>query len=118
MILSIDLPPSPYAQHSHYLKVRDRASYEFALVSVAAALDLQNGTIQSARIAIGGVAHKPWRSEPAEAALQGKKLDRAAFEAAGKAAIEGAKPYKFNAFKVEMTKRAVMQALALAGGQA
>lgn len=117
LILSIDLPPSPYAQHSHYLKVRDRASYEFALVSVAAALDLQNGAIRSARIAIGGVAHKPWRSEPAEAALQGKKPDRAAFEAAGTAAIEGAKPYKFNAFKVEMTKRAVMQALALAGGQ-
>ena len=62
LILSIDLPKSPYAQHSHYLKVRDRASYEFALVSVAAALELDGNTVRSARIALGGVAHKPWRA--------------------------------------------------------
>ena len=73
LILSIDLPKSSYASHSHYLKVRDRASYAFALVSVAAALELDGKRISSARIALGGVAHKPWRSEDAEKALVGAR---------------------------------------------
>src|SRR5579863_4542546 len=83
LIISIDLPASPYAAHSHYLKVRDRASYEFALVSVAAALEVDGETIRSARIALGGVAHKPWRAESAEQLLVGKKLSADLFEAAG-----------------------------------
>jgi xanthine dehydrogenase YagS FAD-binding subunit len=118
LILSIDLPPSPYADHSHYLKVRDRASYEFALVSVAAALELDGGTIRSARIALGGVAHKPWRAAAAEQLLIGKRPEPAVFEAAGREAVAGAKPYRENAFKVELAKRAVARALANAGGLA
>src|SRR5205807_1852258 len=80
LIVSIDLPASRYAAHSHYLKVRDRASYEFALVSVAAALELDNGVIRSARIALGGVAHKPWRAESAERLLTGQKAAPQVFE--------------------------------------
>jgi xanthine dehydrogenase YagS FAD-binding subunit len=118
LILSIDLPASPYATHSHYLKVRDRASYEFALVSVAAALELDGGTIRSARIALGGVAHKPWRAESAEKLLTGQKAEPKLFEAAGQEAIRGAKPYRENAFKVEMAKRAVTRALENAGSVA
>jgi xanthine dehydrogenase YagS FAD-binding subunit len=118
LILSIDLPPSPYAGHSHYLKVRDRASYEFALISVAAALSLDGGTIRSARIVLGGVAHKPWRAAGAEQILIGKPVGTAAFEAAGQEAIAGAKPYRQNAFKVELVRRAVARALAEAGGAA
>src|SRR5579863_2843060 len=92
LVLSIDLPRSPYAGHSHYLKVRDRASYEFALISVAAALELDGGAIRSARIVLGGVAHKPWRVAAAEHSLIGKPPGSAAFEAAGLEAVAGAKP--------------------------
>jgi xanthine dehydrogenase YagS FAD-binding subunit len=116
LILSIDLPPSPYAGHSHYLKVRDRMSYEFALVSVAAALDLDGRTIRSARIVLGGVAHKPWRVTTAEQMLVGKPTGSAVFEAAGEEAIAGARPHRQNTFKVNLVKRAVTRALAEAGG--
>jgi xanthine dehydrogenase YagS FAD-binding subunit len=115
LILAIDLPPSPYAEHSHYLKVRDRASYEFALVSVAAAFDLDAGVIKSARIALGGVAHKPWRTLEAEASLIGKQSGPEAFTAAAEMAVAGAKPHRDNAFKVELAKRAVARALENAG---
>jgi xanthine dehydrogenase YagS FAD-binding subunit len=118
LILSIDLPPSPYAAHSHYLKVRDRASYDFALVSVAAALEMQNGTIKSARLALGGVAHKPWRAEKAEALLAGRQANAAAFEAAANEALTGAQPLQQNAYKVELARRAIVRALTLAGGVA
>jgi xanthine dehydrogenase YagS FAD-binding subunit len=118
LILSIDLPQSPYAAHSHYLKIRDRASYDFALVSVAAALEMQNGVIHSARLALGGVAHKPWRSEKAEALLAGKQPNAAAFEAAAAEALSGAQPLKQNAYKVELAKRAIVRAFTLAGGAA
>jgi xanthine dehydrogenase YagS FAD-binding subunit len=118
LILSIDLPASPYANHSQYLKVRDRASYEFALVSAAVALDLEDDRVRSARIALGGVAHKPWRCEEAEQGLIGKKIGRDVFEVAAKESIAGAKTYKYNKFKVEMAKNAVAQALATAGGLA
>ncbi len=116
LILSIDLPASPYAAHSHYLKIRDRASYEFALVSVAAALDIDDGTIRSARVVLGGVAHKPWRAESAERLITGQTPERTLFEAAGREAVAGAKSYRGNAFKPEMAKRAVVRALANAGG--
>jgi len=118
LILSIDLPPSPYAGHSSYLKIRDRASYEFALVSVAAALELDGETIRSARIALGGVAHKPWRVEAAERVLIGKKATPGLFQAAGREAITGARPYRENGFKVEMVRRGVARALAQAAGVA
>jgi xanthine dehydrogenase YagS FAD-binding subunit len=118
LILSIDLPKSSYAAHSHYLKVRDRASYAFALVSVAAALDLDGSNIRSARLALGGVAHKPWRSEKAEQMLAGKPLTPESFQAAADELVAGAKPYEFNAFKVEMAKHAVVRALTVAGGLA
>lgn len=118
LILSIDLPPSPFAAHSHYLKVRDRWSYEFALISVAAALDLDGGRIRAARIALGGVAHKPWRVEKAEAALAGQAPARALFESAATQALAEAKTYRYNTFKVEMAKRAIVSALTLAGGTA
>jgi xanthine dehydrogenase YagS FAD-binding subunit len=116
LILSIDLPRSPFAPHSHYLKVRDRASYEFALVSVAAGLEVVDGYIRSARIALGGVAHKPWRTDQAEKLLADQKPSRDLFERAGQAAIAGAKPRPQNAFKVELAKRAVARALTIAGG--
>jgi len=118
LIVSIDLPVSPYAAHSRYIKVRDRASYEFALVSVAAALEVDRGTIRSARIALGGVAHKPWRAESAEKLLVGKSAGAEAFEAAATEAIAGAKPYQHNRFKVELARRAVLRALTEAGGAA
>ena len=116
LILSIDLPKSPYAAHSHYLKVRDRASYAFALVSVAAALEMDGGTIKSARLAMGGVAHKPWRAEEAEAALVGKPANEQSFRAAAKLSVAGAKTYEHNAFKVPMAQEAMVRALTIAAG--
>lgn len=119
LVVSIDLPSSPYAQRSHYLKVRDRASYEFALVSVAAALDVDGGgRVRSARIALGGVAHKPWRAHESEKLLTGNALDHSLLERAAEAAVFGAKPYRDNAFKVALAQRSVARALAVAGGLA
>jgi xanthine dehydrogenase YagS FAD-binding subunit len=115
LITAVELPASPYAAHSHYLKVRDRASYAFALVSVAAALDLRDGVIRSARIALGGVAHKPWRATEAEVALNGRRMDVAAFEQAAALALRDARPYTHNRFKVELARRAVARALRHAG---
>lgn len=116
MILSIEMPPSPYAAHSQYLKIRDRSSYEFALVSVAAALELQDGTIRGARIALGGVAPKPWRVRSAEQDLTGKTPSPDLFETAGREASAGAKPYRDNAFKTDLVRRAVTRALSIAAG--
>ncbi|MEN9565457.1 MAG: hypothetical protein RLZZ69_653, partial [Cyanobacteriota bacterium] len=92
-------------------KLRDRASYAFALISVAAALEIQDGEIQQARMALGGVAHKPWRSPEAEEFLAGKTAETETFQQAAEIALQGAKPLKYNAFKVEMTKRAIRRAL-------
>lgn len=118
LIVSVDLPDSPNAWRSHYLKVRDRASYAFALVSVAAALDIDNGTIKAARIAMGGVAHKPWRSLEAEKILVGAKPNEETFKAAAEATVREAKPQKYNKFKVEMAKRAIVRALTTVGEMA
>jgi xanthine dehydrogenase YagS FAD-binding subunit len=121
LIVAIDLPPSPFAAHSHYLKVRDRASYAFALVSVAAALDLQDGAVRDLRLVLGGVAHKPWRAVEAEDVLRGQALDEAVITRAAAAAVAGARPYQHNAFKVELAQRAIVRALGvlrLAGGVA
>ncbi len=117
LILSVDLPKSPYAGHSHYLKVRDRASYAFALVSVAAAVELDGNTIRSARLAMGGVAHKPWRAEAAEKSLVGKPATAENYHAAAELALQGAKTYQYNAFKVPMAKQTMVRALTIAAGQ-
>jgi xanthine dehydrogenase YagS FAD-binding subunit len=118
LIVAIDLPPSPFAARSHYLKVRDRASYAFALVSVAAALDVQDGVVRDLRLVLGGVAHKPWRAIEAEDALRGQALDEAGIARAAAAALTGAQAYQHNAFKVELAQRALMRALRTAGGLA
>jgi xanthine dehydrogenase YagS FAD-binding subunit len=115
LIVAIELPRSNFARNSYYLKVRDRASYAFALVAVAAALELDGGTIRQARVVLGGVAHKPWRSREAEAALAGKPASEESFRRAAEAALQDAKPLAHNAYKVELGKRAVVRALMRAG---
>lgn len=116
LITAIDLPASPFAQRSYYLKVRDRASYAFVLVSVAAALDIQGGAIRQARVAMGGVAHKPWRATEAERALVGARADEQTFRKAAEAAMKGARGYEHNGFKVEMGRRALVRALNIVAG--
>ena len=111
LITSIDIPKNSFADNSYYLKVRDRASYAFALVSVAAALEIGGGKIKQARIALGGVAHKPWRTGEAEKALAGKTATDESFVAAANAAMKDAKPLEHNKYKVELGKRAIVQAL-------
>ena len=118
LITAVELPASALARGSYYLKVRDRASYEFALVSVAAALDVAGGTIRGARVALGGVAPKPWRSHDAESALAGKPANAQTFAAAADAATRGMRGYGQNDFKIALTRRAVARALAHAGGVA
>jgi xanthine dehydrogenase YagS FAD-binding subunit len=111
LIVAIDLPKSNFAKNSYYLKVRDRASYAFALVAVAAAFEIEGGTIRQARVVLGSVAHKPWRSQEAEAALVGQPATEENFRRAADAALAGAKPLEHNAYKVELGKRAVVRAL-------
>jgi xanthine dehydrogenase YagS FAD-binding subunit len=115
LIVEVRVPCAPYARRARYLKVRDRSSYEFALVSTAAALDIERGVIRAARIACGGVGTRPWRMRPSEAALVGKSPDRAAFEAAARLAVEGARPSKGNRYKVELLPRTIVRALEMAG---
>jgi xanthine dehydrogenase YagS FAD-binding subunit len=112
LITSIDIPAVPFAKRSMYLKVRDRASYAFALASAAVALDIESGTIRAARVALGGIGTKPWRSHEAEAALIGKKSGDAAFRGAANAALASARSHKDNQFKVELAKRTLVRALA------
>ena len=113
LITAVDLPAIPFATRSHYLKVRDRASYAFALVSVAAALEMDGGRIKSARVALGGVAHKPWRATKAEQALAGKKAEATSYRAAAEQELAAARGYKYNSFKIELAKRAITQALSI-----
>ena len=111
LITAVELPKSSFAKNSYYLKVRDRASYAFALVAVAAALELDGKTIRQARVVLGGVAHQPWRSSEAEAALAGKPVGEDTFRRAADLALAGARPLEHNAYKVELGKRAVVRAL-------
>jgi xanthine dehydrogenase YagS FAD-binding subunit len=111
LIVGVELEPAALYARSHYLKLRDRASYEFALVAVGAALEVVDGTIRAARIALGGVATVPWRAHAAERALIGATADARSFAAAADAALEGAMPRRHNAFKVELTRRAILRAL-------
>jgi xanthine dehydrogenase YagS FAD-binding subunit len=112
LITAIDLPALPFARRSHYLKVRDRASYAFALASAAVALDVQGSTIRAARVALGGVGTKPWRSMAAEHALVGRPATAATFRAASQAALADAKPLHDNRFKVPLARRTLERALA------
>ena len=117
LIVAVALPAMPFAARSHYLKVRDRASYTFALVSVAAALDLgPNKRINDARVALGGVAHKPWRAHTAEKQLVGQDASEKTFRDAAEAELAAARGYKYNSFKIEMAKRAIVQALNIVTG--
>jgi xanthine dehydrogenase YagS FAD-binding subunit len=117
LITAVDLPPVPFATRSHYLKVRDRATYAFALVSVAAILDLdESKNIKTVRIALGGVAHKPWRATKAEQQLVGKLAEEGAFRAAAEAELAQAKGYRDNSFKIELAKRSIVRALATVTG--
>ena len=111
LITSIELPKSDFANNSYYLKVRDRASYAFALVSVGAALEMSGGKIKKVRIAMGGVAPKPWRALEAEKVLTGKAPTEENFRAAAEAEMKGAKPLEHNKFKVELGRRAIVLAL-------
>jgi xanthine dehydrogenase YagS FAD-binding subunit len=114
LITAVELPAPKFAKHSYYLKVRDRHSYAFALVSVAAGLEMNGSTIQSAGLALGGVAHKPWRSVEAEKSLAGATAGPDAFKRAADLAVVGAKPQEHNAFKIELAKQSIMRALTLA----
>ncbi|SMF28331.1 xanthine dehydrogenase YagS FAD-binding subunit [Azospirillum oryzae] len=116
LITAIDLPAKGFAEHSTYLKVRDRASYAFALVSVAAALELDGQTIRTARLALGGVAHKPWRDPAAEAELAGKPASLENFREASRVLLRDAKGQSHNAFKIGLAERAIVRALAEAAG--
>ncbi|WP_375472166.1 FAD binding domain-containing protein [uncultured Nostoc sp.] len=113
LITSVVLPPVPFAKSGVYLKLRDRTSYAFALVSVAAAVDLAGEQIQNVRLAMGGVAHKPWRSKEAEKFLLGKSANTATFQQAAEIALQEAKPLTYNSFKVDLAKRAIRRALAV-----
>ena len=116
LITAVHLPASAakFAAHSYYLKARDRQSYAFALVSVAAGLELEGDRIRSVALALGGVAHKPWTSKAAEQALIGKPANEATFKAAAEAAMQGAKGYEYNAFKIELAKQVIVRGLTLA----
>jgi xanthine dehydrogenase YagS FAD-binding subunit len=114
LIVAVTLPAAKFAKNAYYLKARDRNSYAFALISVAAGLEIDGGTVKSAGLALGGVALKPWRSEEAERALIGKVVGPDSFKAAAEIALRGAKGYEHNSFKIELAKQGVVRALTLA----
>ena len=117
LIVGIELPPSEFARHSWYLKVRDRHSYAFALVSVAVGLQIRDGVIDAAAIALGGVAARPWRVADAEASLIGSAPDHEAFRRAARLAMAGAVPLSQNGFKIDLGRHSVVRALAEASGR-
>jgi xanthine dehydrogenase YagS FAD-binding subunit len=111
IITAVELPPNGFAKNYSYLKIRDRLSYAFALVSVAAALEVENGTIKQARLAIGGVAHKPWRDRRAEAQLSGAPATRESFTRAAAALLSDARGFGHNDFKIELARQAIVRTL-------
>jgi xanthine dehydrogenase YagS FAD-binding subunit len=115
LIIEVRIPGGPSSRRARYLKVRDRASYEFALVSAAAALEIGDGLIREARLAVGGVGTRPWRMRVVEKALVGKAPDRQVFEAAAQLAIEGARPLSGNYYKLELLPRTIVRALEMTG---
>ncbi|MCP8889892.1 FAD binding domain-containing protein [Sphingomonas faeni] len=118
LVTAIELPPMNFAANSTYRKVRDRASYAFALVSIAAALEIEGGVVKDVRIALGGVAHKPWRASKAEAVLRGGPATEQAFRAAAVAEMADAQPLRDNGFKIELTKRTLVAVLGDLSGAA
>jgi xanthine dehydrogenase YagS FAD-binding subunit len=108
LITAVTLPPNAFAPRSSYRKVRDRSSYAFALVSVAAALELDGVHIKEARLALGGVAHKPWRARAAEKVLVGRTIDEASFREAAEAELASAVGMRDNAFKIDLAKRVIV----------
>jgi xanthine dehydrogenase YagS FAD-binding subunit len=119
LIVAIEVPPRPEGRASHYLKVRDRQSYEFALASAAAAVATDGRRIRSARLALGGVAHRPWRLAAAESALRGASLDNSdALKSAIAKSFADARPLAHNGFKVELAQRVALRALQNAGARA
>ncbi len=116
VVTSIDVPANNFAEHSTYIKIRDRASYAFALVSVAVGLDLEGNIIKEARLALGGVAHKPWRDTEAEDLLKGQEISIENFTKVAEKVLQGAKGYGDNTFKIELAKRAIVRALKEAAG--
>ena len=117
LIMAVELPALAFASRSTYRKVRDRASYAFALVSVAAALDLQGNTVKDVRLALGGVAHKPWRAWKAEAVLRGGPATPQAFRVAAEAELADARPLRGNGFKIELSKRTITAVLEELAGE-
>jgi len=111
IVTAVELPAQGFAKNYTYLKIRDRLSYAFALVSVAAALELDGGTIKEARLALGGVAHKPWRNQSAEAALRGQTASPTTFAQAADLILRDAKGFAHNAFKIELARKAIVRAL-------
>ena len=111
IITSFFIPVAAWTRRSLFLKIRDRESYEFALASAVVALDLNEGKVRDARIALGGVATIPWRATAAESAVMGKAISDATKKAAADAAFAGARTHEYNAFKVELGKRTLMRAL-------
>ena len=111
LITAVELPATPFAVRSSYRKVRDRASYAFALVSVAAALDVEGGSVREARLALGGVAHKPWRATAGEDALRGAPAVEASFRRAADVALGEAVGLAHNAFKIDLAKRVILASL-------
>jgi xanthine dehydrogenase YagS FAD-binding subunit len=119
LITSVFIPDAAHAKNSSYLKIRDRSAYEFALASAAVGLDMNEDTIRSARVALGGIATKPWRARFAEAALVGQRASKELFRAAAEAEMKSAVPHGQNAYKIELAKRTLVRALGnLAGGAA
>jgi xanthine dehydrogenase YagS FAD-binding subunit len=111
IVASVELPAQGFAAHYSYLKIRDRLSYAFALVSVAAALELNNSSIKDVRLALGGVAHKPWRDPAVEAALRGKPPNSETFTRAADKLLEGSRGFSHNAFKIDLARRTIVRAL-------
>jgi xanthine dehydrogenase YagS FAD-binding subunit len=114
IVTAVELPARGFASNYTYLKIRDRLSYAFALVSIAAALELEGETIKEARLALGGVAHKPWRDAAAEAALRGQAANQATFAYAAGLLLRDAKGYAHNSFKIDLARRGIVRALAQA----
>jgi xanthine dehydrogenase YagS FAD-binding subunit len=114
LIMSVTLPPPKFAKNAYYLKARDRNSYAFALISVAAGLEMDGDHVRSAGLALGGVALRPWRNVEAEKVLVGKSASAETFMQAANILLQGAKGYEHNTFKIELAKQGVVRALTLA----
>ena len=111
IITAVELPPQGFSRNYSFLKIRDRLSYAFALVSVAAGLELENGAIKTGRVALGGVAHKPWRISDAERCLKGQRPDRKVFAEVADAILRDASGFTHNSFKIELARRVIVRTL-------